>query len=374
MGINASIAFFTGKQRYGLSELWTASIAIGLALSLCAVFTGLWIIPLALRHYSPSVQNLALIFLAVAPVIWLSGCPPSFLQGKLDLVSSNLIRAVAPLVYSVGLVFLLWLKRPYLRDVVTCQVLGFALAFVFGNWLLFTKLKIHLAWDSGALLSLLKFGGKTHLGSLASYVNQRADQLILSIFVQPRELGLYVVAVTAATVVVFFPQAAGIVTLAAGANAPPGGARKVIAESFRASLAWLLLACTVLYIFAPVFIRFFFGPAFIGSVAACRILLPGMVALGLTQVLYEGARALEQPSLPSYAEIISMAVTCGGLYLLLPRFGFIGAAIASTLAYSTACILMLVFCRSRMQIGMLELLGVSRAAARVATKEMDATT
>src|SRR5205823_1247855 len=45
MGINSSIVFFTGKQRYGLSELWTASVVIGLALSLFAVFTGLWIIP-----------------------------------------------------------------------------------------------------------------------------------------------------------------------------------------------------------------------------------------------------------------------------------------------------------------------------------------
>jgi len=103
-------------------------------------------------------------------------------------------------------------------------------------------------------------------------------------------------------------------------------------------------------------------------------LLPGMVYLGLNQVLFEGARALEQPSLPSYAESISMAVTCGGLYLLLPRFGFIGAAIASTLAYSTACILMLVFCRSQMEIGMLELLGVSPEAARAVTKEVGATT
>jgi len=51
-----------------------------------------------------------------------------------------------------------------------------------------------------------------------------------------------------------------------------------------------------------------------------------------------------------------MVLTGGGLYLLLPRFGFVGAAIASTAAYSASLLLMIILCRARLGIGALQLL------------------
>lgn len=150
-----------------------------------------------------------------------------------------------------------------------------------------------------------------------------------------------------------------MVTLASGANSSPGEARRVIAYSFRISLLWLIAACCGLFVIAPFAIRLLFGAAFAGSVSACRILLPGMVAVGLNRVLYEGARAFNHPELPSYTEGFSMIVTLVALCVLLPRFGFLGAAIASTLAYVSSFILMLAFCRSKMQLGPMRLLGLA---------------
>ena len=101
---------------------------------------------------------------------------------------------------------------------------------------------------------------------------------------------------------------------------------------------------------------------------ACRILLPGAVALGLSQVLYDGARALNQPTLPSYAEGCSLIVTLGCLYLLVPRFGFVGAAVASTLAYWTSLVVALMLFKGRLGLGWRELGGLSfgQAAKTVA--------
>src|SRR6185312_9711444 len=113
-----------------------------------------------------------------------------------------------------------------------------------------------------------------------------------------QELGLYAVAVTLSMAVAFFPVAAGINTFSRGANQSHAEARRTTATSFRQSLMWLLLACAALYLAAPFLIVFVLGPRFSGSILACRILLPGTVALGLNQVLYGGASALGKPLLP----------------------------------------------------------------------------
>jgi enterobacterial common antigen flippase len=359
IGMNQAIVFHIGRGLWSPSEVWTSSTMIGLGQSILVVAVGLPVVSLALRHYSSGVRDLAWLFLAASPLVILSGYPGNLLQGSLDLFSFNLTRMIVPLVYSGGVATLFLLHRPFLREVVSCQIAGYALALGFGYWILSRNVPIRFAWNSEACLSLVSYGLKTQLGNVSSYVNRSADQLVLSLFVAPSELGLYAVAVTTAAVVGLFPQAVGIVTLAAGSNSNSIEAKKILGHGFRASLFWLIIVCSLLFILAPALIRFVFGPAFARSATACRILLPGAAALGLNQVLYDGARSLGEPTLPSYAESFATVVTFLGLWAFLPRYGFVGAAIASTLAYTSSLGLMLVLCRSRFRIGLRDLVWTS---------------
>jgi O-antigen/teichoic acid export membrane protein len=138
----------------------------------------------------------------------------------------------------------------------------------------------------------------------------------------------------------------------------------VIANSFRSSLVWLLVGCSALFVLAPWLIPFAFGASYKGSVLACRILLPGAVVLGLNRLLYDGARSMNHPALPSYAEGLAMILTGVGLYVLLPRLGFVGAAIASTVAYTASFALMIIFCRFHLHISLAQLFATPRGQRR----------
>ncbi len=361
LGINQAIVYYTGQQRHGISEIWTASTLIGLVQTFCVVLVGLLVVPSALHRYSPEVRHLALIFLFSTPFLMLSGYPANILQGRLDFLPFNLIRALTPLTYAVGLGVLLLLRKADLQAVVALQILGYVAAVAGGCWILFRKESLRFSLQKGVLKSLLSYGWKTQVASVTYYINQRVDQLLLSLLVSPRELGLYVVAVTVSLALSFLPQAAAIVTLATGSNLSREGAKAFIGNSFRTSLMWLMAGCSALFVVTPWLITLVFGPNFKGSVLACRILLPGSIALGLNQVLYEGARSLNDPALPSYAEGLAAVLTCLGLYVLIPRLGFIGAAIASTLAYSCSLVFMLVLYHLRLRFRLSELLGVSKA-------------
>lgn len=355
IGMDQSIVFHIGKRLFHISEVWTASLVTGLCLSSCAVAAGFWVIPKALRLYSPDVRHLAFVFLAFVPLTWLAALPSGFLQGTLAIGSFSLLRTLSAALYAIGLLGLYLLDRPSVKDALAIQIGALLVVSVCGFWIVINRYRPGWSWNFKSCKSLLDFGWKTQLGGLASFVNQRLDQLLLSIFVPPRDLGLYVVAVAVATSVGFFPKAAGIVTLSTGSNADFDRAKEVIAKSLGATFVALLLGCTVLYVISPWLIPFAFGPSFAPAVTACRILLPGCIALGLSQVIFNGARALDHPELPSYAEGFAMAVTCLSLYVLLPRYGFIGAAIASTLAYVSSLVFSLFLYHKQVDFTFLEL-------------------
>jgi O-antigen/teichoic acid export membrane protein len=371
LGINQAVAFNVGRRAFTVSEVATAATVIGLIQSALSVVIGSVVVHFALAKYSHEVQHLGMLFVLMTPVLILSGYPANLFQGKQDLRRFNIIRVITPFTYVVGLVGLYFTHRTSLNSVIFFQLAGYVVALLLGSSMVWRILKPRLQWNAATIPQLVNFGYKTQATSLTNYFNQRIDQLALSLFVPPRQLGLYAVAVTLSTAVTVFPQAAGIVTFSRGSSQHSDDAKATIGVSFRASLAWLLVCCSVLYVLAPFLIRFVFGAEFEGSILACRILLPGAVMLGLNQVLYNGASALGRPALPSYAEGVSVGVTAIGLYVLVPRYGYVGAAIISSVAYTISFLVMLGLAHRLLGLSLRVLLSGGRRHAEARLEQRD---
>ena len=306
---------------------------------------------------------LGVLFVLFSPAFVLCGYPANLFQGIPDLRRFNIIRVSSPVLYLAGLVAIVLAHRSSLTFVIYSQIASWIVSLGLGVALVWVHLSPRFRWNRAVLPSLVKYGARTQATNLANYFNQRIDQLVLSLLVPPQQLGFYAVAVTLSTAVTVFPQAVGLVTFSRGSSQHSGDAKATIGHSFRASLLWLLACCSALYLLAPFLIHRIFGAAFDGSILACRILVPGALMIGLNQVLYGGSNALGRPGLPSCAEGASMAVTAGGLYLLVPRYGYIGAAIVSTAAYTVSFLVMLVLTHRLLGISLRNLLfgGTTRA-------------
>jgi O-antigen/teichoic acid export membrane protein len=364
LGINQAVAFNVGRRAFTISEVTTAILVIGLAQSILSVVIGVLVVPHALAKYSPEIRHLGILFVLLTPALILGVYTGNLFQGKQDLLRFNFIRVTAPFTYFAILVTVYFVHRGTLRSVVFSTLGGYVATLVLGSAMVWTILRPRLQWNVLAIPRLIDFGYRTQIGGLATYVNQRIDQMVLSLFVPPRQLGLYAVAVTLSTAVTVFPQAAGIVTFSRGSSQHFEDAKSTIGISFRASLIWLLLSCSALYAVSPLLIRLVFGSAFEGSILACRILLPGALMIGLNQVLYNGANALGRPGLPSCAEGVSIAVTGLGLYVLVPRYGYIGAAIVSSVAYTVSFLVMLALAHRLLGLRLRSLLVGERGRAR----------
>jgi O-antigen/teichoic acid export membrane protein len=359
-GVNQAIAYHLGQRSFTVSEVATGASFIGLIQCALSILIGLAAIPFVLAYHSTTVLHLGIIFVLATPALIFSMYTANIFQGMQDLAKFNLIRTLAPLTYAICLLTLFLIHEGTLSAIIASQIVGYIAAFGIGVAMVFHCLRPRVLWNSSNVPCLLHFGARTQGLSVAYFVNQRIDQLVLSLLVTPKELGLYAVAVSLSTSIAFLPQAAGIVAFSRGSGQHVEEAMQTAGVAFRTSLIWLLIVCVLLFAIAPQLIRIVFGPTFEGSILACRILLPGALVTGLNFVLYSAASALGRPGLASYAEGASVLVTTVGLYLLVPRYGYVGAAIVSSAAYTVSFVIMLTLAHRCLNLSLKSLIVASR--------------
>ena len=174
-------------------------------------------------------------------------------------------------------------------------------------------------------------------------LNTYLDQLVLSQTVPSAELGRYAIAVSLTSIPIPLVSAIGNVAF------PRLAARRVVTEETRrlqmlAVLASAGLAAGMLVPFALVaywLIPLVFGAAYRGAVPLVWILTPGAVFLACGQVVGDLLRGRNHPSVVAWAQGLAAVFTVALLIILLPIVGVTGAAIASTVSYGVAAVVML---------------------------------
>jgi len=117
-------------------------------------------------------------------------------------------------------------------------------------------------------------------------------------------------------------------------RASRGAAARAAAGLFKTAALVTLVLALVMIALAPVLCSFFFGERFEGAGNMLRLLVPG--ALGIVALKQLGGALIAQskPLLESLAIGASFVCLVVLDLVLIPAHGGIGAAIASTLAYS----------------------------------------
>jgi O-antigen/teichoic acid export membrane protein len=343
LGLNRAAIFFSAQHRQDVSPVASTCLAVGGVQSLVVIAAGALIIPIVLRADGPVSVMLGLAFLACAPLILAPGLQASLLLGHLQTRPYNLCQIAAPACYTAGVVALFALHRATVRGVVGFQLEGYAVASVVAYRLVVRKLRPSWHWERSVSRKMLSYGLKVHAGEVVSRLNQRLDQLLISVILPSRELGLYVAAVAFADSLLIIPRGVGAVTLARGSGCDRAEARRAAKRSLLVTLLWIVPAGAALWFLVPVAIPRLLGAAFRSSVLPCRILILGACAAGVSTVLFEVVRSANRPQIPSWAELAGLAVTVALLLALLGPYGIVGAAIASSAAYTATLTFMVVY-------------------------------
>jgi O-antigen/teichoic acid export membrane protein len=177
--------------------------------------------------------------------------------------------------------------------------------------------------------SALAYGVRAWPGTLASLANQRLDQLLMIPLVSARELGLYAVAVTIASLSTVLSSQITTVVLPRIA----GGETGLLPPAMRVVLLTVLGTQVLLAVGTMLFLVPVFGASFADSKQLVLVLLVGWLAQSGVSALAQSLASTGRPGAPSIGELVSLAITIPGLIVLLPVLGAMGAALVTAVAY-----------------------------------------
>jgi O-antigen/teichoic acid export membrane protein len=189
---------------------------------------------------------------------------------------------------------------------------------------------------------LLRYGVSQLAANTPTTVNNFLDLLVLSQLVPAADLGRYAIAVSVTMVPVPLVSAIGNVAFprlaARRGTAASTGRLQMMAVVVSAALAAAILlpiAASAYWLIPAVF-----GPAYRSAVPLVWILTPGGIFLACGQVVGDLLRGLNRPGLVAVGQGVAAVATLVLLFALLPGIGVTAAAIASTVAYGTALVVM----------------------------------
>ncbi len=353
--LDATTVFATRFSRR--ERLFSTVFYPAMGLAAVAMGLGYWLLPIVLGHAGSEVVRISQLYLLFIPVCLALGVALAVLQGQLAFKQFNALRVIVPAFTACGLVALAVGGVLTVEHVVLVYIAANLVTLVLA--LLTLHRQAWLSWqaDWARIPSLLSFGLKSYGGILSGIVNRQGDQLLISIYLLPTQLGLYSVAVTLTAGVLLVGTSAQIITLPTVARlSDPKAQREMLGRLVRLCFWASALTGAAFIVSAPVLINLLFGPAFLPALATTEVLLLAAIMLNVNMVLAAAIRACGWPMAASCAEIAAVVVTLIGLALLLPTMGILGAAVASVLAYGASGALLLGFLRARLHVGLHDLL------------------
>jgi O-antigen/teichoic acid export membrane protein len=337
LGVMDAATYYCARSSSGTGTIVGSALALGMCQSIFLVGSGVLVLPLVLSHYDQHVLHAAYLFLSFIPINILTLSLAGVINGLHRFAWFQSLRLLVVGATASGLVFLASIHALTIEKAAAVYLAANLLTLATAAVLYRVADRSRLRFSSKVARELLSFGVRSHLGNVSSLLNERLDQLVISAFLAPAKLGLYVIAVTITSVTTLVGSSVSFVSLPTLARLRGLEERATAARRFVGLTILTSTAITLpLIAFTPFVIEIAFGTAFRDAALVSRILLVAAIILSTNRVLSSSLTGLGRPLDAGIAESVALIATFAGLAALLPAFGLLGAGIASLIAYSVS--------------------------------------
>ena len=195
---------------------------------------------------------------------------------------------------------------------------------------------LRLRFNRNILKEQFDFGIKLFWHSIFLQLNRRLDSYLLAYFRGNYSLGIYTVAVGLCEFVLTIPTVFTRVAFSLSVRAQTAESLRLTTVSIR-QIAFLLVTSTlILAVCMKPLILLLYSSKYIEAFRPALLLLPGIISLGLSDMLGSILVGQSKPQQQTIASGVSCAVTVILDLILIPRYGVSGASIASAIAYTTS--------------------------------------
>jgi O-antigen/teichoic acid export membrane protein len=244
-------------------------------------------------------------------------------------------------------------------------VAGFALGAAAGMWLVARlggrwRLREGRGGRGARLRAVLGFGIRSWGSEVLRYSNMRLDLFFVAAYASAADVGKYSVAVTVATIGLILPSALSTAIMPrtaklSGASAtsdmPLEGADVSDARACRHTALMLAPTAALLALLLVIGVPLFYGSEFDHTIELGFILLPGVLLLGLSQVMTSIVQGRGRPDYAFYVVLATAPATAVAYLLVIPDSGATGAAVVSTCSYAATAVVAYFFFHRVTRIG-----------------------
>jgi len=347
-GIGVANVYFVGSRQLDVETVSAHSLTMsGVTTALGVAIIGiLWATGWS-DGLLPGVP-IGLVWLATVglPIGLISGYFNGILQGLQEIRKINAVSLLqACLTFVLTVLFVVKCDFRVIGAILSTMVASASAVFGLGFCLFRYGGTFTPAWNRPVMHKMLTFGLKGHIGNVLQYFNYRLDLFLVNYFLGAAGVGIYAISVGMAELLWYFPNAIGFAIFPKAASCRSEVMDFFVPRVFRIALGVTALGAIGLVVFGKVLIQWVFTSSFDSSYIPMVALLPGVVLLGGAKVLSNDMAGRGYPQYNSINAGVASLFTVILDLMLIPSYGVLGAAVASTMSYSVTFVIALCFYR-----------------------------
>jgi O-antigen/teichoic acid export membrane protein len=220
-----------------------------------------------------------------------------------------------------------------------------------------------LTWrfDRALFGRMWRYGLKSHAHTIAAHFHFKADIYLVAYFLAPAQVAFYSIAARLAEHLLWFPQAVGMALFPRLAGSQPAEAHRMTAAAVRQTLVLSVVPALLLAVFGRFLLVLWYGQEYEPAAAPLRWVCIGIVMMSLYVLLSRNFTSRNRQGI----NIFSAYLALGGNLLLnlvmIPRYGIVGAAMATACSYTVATLLLLVLFLRESRMSVSEVLLLKRS-------------
>ena len=344
LGISGAFTYYTASQQFQPADLFGFAVLLAIVISIFGggLFWAAFRLFLQNTFLVGTLPSQIVLVLISLPVSLLMTYLASILLGLQQIVAYNAINLVN---YGTNLLFQI------VSALIGGQVTGAILAWLASSLLaLLVTLYFSRHFAALDLKNLRKmvrpafsYGAKNYFANLLTFFNYRLDSFLVNFISGPFSVGLYTTGVTMAELLWYIPNSLSSTLFPKVSNLEQSVATRITAQSCRQTLLVSLPLAVVFGAAGIYLIPFFYGVDFKPSVAPFLWLLPGILSMAVSKILSANLSGRGKPQYATYTSAITVIGTVVLDLTLIPSMGIVGAAIASSIAYTASAILSVIW-------------------------------
>lgn len=297
--------------------------------------------------------------LIAVPFFYLHNFLIRFLLAVLKVKEANITRVLHSLLYLVMVMVILWAFRGGTLEAVISYTVAFILASLISFYTFTREFRPMKRFNLPMTGSFLNYGIRIYIILIFNFLNYKLDILLVKYFLTASDVSYYQIAVSIAQRFWYLPNALGALlfpTLMAMKRGSSGFTSKVCRNNL---FLMIPLSIIAVFIARPVIVLLY-GSEYEAVTYAMYSILWGITIFPIykfTAVYFASEKKL---GIGIFASSVGVAVNIVANIFLIPRFGIVGAGVATSISYSVLSIILLLFFRAHTGIGFREILVPTR--------------